>query len=114
MSGYLHELYIDDEYGEQSESNRRKNTITEFDKSLEKQNFKKEKIWTRKNKETKDNVTLPTYIRNYIHHPENKKNTKYNDEELRQSIEGLKDLLLKLNKERISKQESVEKAADAI
>jgi hypothetical protein len=31
-------------------------------------------------------VTLPTYIRNFIHHPENTNNTKYTDIELENSI----------------------------
>jgi predicted ATP-dependent endonuclease of OLD family len=39
-------------------------------------------------------VTLPTYIRNLIHHPENDKNAKYTNEELETSIEKL-ILLLK-------------------
>jgi hypothetical protein len=33
--------------------------------------------------------TLPTYIRNFIHHPENDKNIKYTEEELKTSIEKL-------------------------
>ncbi len=38
-------------------------------------------------------VTLPTYIRNIIHHPENTKNKIYSDEELEKSIECLIDIL---------------------
>lgn len=33
--------------------------------------------------------TLQTYIRNMIHHPENKLNYLYSEEELRTSIEGM-------------------------
>jgi AAA15 family ATPase/GTPase len=35
------------------------------------------------------NRTLQTYIRNSIHHPENTKNNKYTDEELRKSIQEM-------------------------
>ncbi|EKE16328.1 MAG: hypothetical protein ACD_11C00020G0033 [uncultured bacterium] len=41
------------------------------------------------------NTTLPTKIRNIIHHPENHNNTKYTDDELRMSIEQLITLLEK-------------------
>ncbi|MFA6270539.1 MAG: AAA family ATPase [Candidatus Paceibacterota bacterium] len=33
--------------------------------------------------------TLPTYIRNFIHHPENEQNLKYSDDELKTSTESL-------------------------
>jgi len=36
-----------------------------------------------------ENITLCTYIRNQIHHPENTNNTKYTDEELQKSVELL-------------------------
>lgn len=42
------------------------------------------------------NVTLCTYIRNQIHHPENTSNAQYNEQDLKQSIELLRKLLLKL------------------
>ena len=38
-------------------------------------------------------TTLPTKIRNIIHHPENEHNEKYTDEELKISIESLISLL---------------------
>ena len=38
-------------------------------------------------------VTLCTYIRNQIHHPDNKRNTHYTPEELEQSIKILRDCL---------------------
>ena len=37
--------------------------------------------------------TLPTYIRNIIHHPENTNNVKYTEAELKTSIESLVPLL---------------------
>ena len=39
------------------------------------------------------NRTLPTKIRNIIHHPENPNNTKFTDQELKTSIESLIPLL---------------------
>lgn len=36
-----------------------------------------------------ENITLCTYVRNQIHHPENTNNTKYTDEELQKSVELL-------------------------
>jgi len=44
------------------------------------------------NAQTPVNVTLPTYIRNSIHHPENTLNTKYTLEELTESTEKLYNL----------------------
>ena len=41
-------------------------------------------------------VTLPTYIRNKIHHPENTENPPYSDTELEESIKYLIDILRKL------------------
>ena len=38
-------------------------------------------------------TTLPTKIRNIIHHPENQHNTKFTDQELKISIESLIPLL---------------------
>lgn len=38
-------------------------------------------------------VTLQTFIRNHIHHPENRRNALYTENELRQSIEEMIRLL---------------------
>ena len=38
-------------------------------------------------------TTLPTKIRNIIHHPENTNNTKFTDQELKNSIESLISIL---------------------
>ncbi len=42
---------------------------------------------------TQLNRTLPTYIRNLIHHPENTCNTKFTDDELKESIDDLVNIL---------------------
>ena len=42
-------------------------------------------------------VTLQTYIRNSIHHPENRQNVKYSEDELQQSIDQMFKLLPQKN-----------------
>lgn len=39
------------------------------------------------------NIILPEYIRHQIHHPENKENVKYTKEELKQSIDAMRDFI---------------------
>ena len=51
--------------------------------------------------ETTEKVSLATYIRHSIHHPENTKNKKFTSEELVESIETLREL--KYGKKKISK-----------
>jgi len=67
--------------------------IDGFDKWLnEKHHLKIDKKWLRKNKDgsnKEDDVTLQTYIRHSMHHPENTLNSRYSDEQLIQSIEKL-------------------------
>ena len=41
-------------------------------------------------------VTLQTYIRNYIHHPENIKNVKYTDKQLKESTDKLIEIIAKI------------------
>lgn len=63
----------------------------EFDKWLEQKGISRNRIYYHKssNKEHNYSTTLPTYIRNIVHHPENTKNKKYTNNELRESIELL-------------------------
>lgn len=64
----------------------------EFEKWLERHGLSKDKKYIRESKgkamEPCD-VTLPTFIRNLIHHPENHYNDRHSDEELNRSIEAL-------------------------
>lgn len=46
-----------------------------------------DKTWINKAINKKYKVTLPEYIRNYIHHPENKENRQYDENELEASLE---------------------------
>jgi len=65
-------------------------SLSDFDNYLkEDKNVGKMKNYQRNGKT--ENITLCTYIRNQIHHPENINNTRYTDEELNQSV----DLLIK-------------------
>lgn len=70
-----------------------------FDQWLVNKGFDANKAY---NKQTKNGTiesnkrTLPTYIRNLIHHPENKCNEKYTEEELKNSIEKMVKLLQQL------------------
>ena len=52
---------------------------------------KTKKCKNKKTSETED-VSLPTYLRHSIHHPENTSNGKVTVEELNQSIEVLRKL----------------------
>jgi predicted ATP-dependent endonuclease of OLD family len=82
-SDYHNELYgiIQEKSG--------KYNIDDFDSYLELQKIGKDKDYKKLKKDgTIENqkVTLPTYIRNVIHHPENNNNDKYSIEELNKSI----------------------------
>lgn len=71
-----------------------KDTIDDFDQFLkDKKNVSKLKKY-RRNGQEKD-ITLCTYIRNQIHHPNNKKNVQYSKEEFEKSTK----LLIKFLKE---------------
>lgn len=52
----------------------------------------KNKKWKNEKKGIIEDVSLSTYIRHSIHHPENTKNAKFTDKELKESIEVLKSL----------------------
>jgi predicted ATP-dependent endonuclease of OLD family len=64
----------------------------EFDKWLVSKNIATDRKWIKisnGNPESPKPITLPSYIRNFIHHPENTLNEKYTNEELKTSIEDL-------------------------
>ncbi|MDP2695782.1 MAG: ATP/GTP-binding protein, partial [bacterium] len=52
----------------------------------------KTKKWKNKKSNTTEDVSLATYIRHSIHHPENTQNTKFTPEELQESMEKLREL----------------------
>lgn len=55
-------------------------------------NLPLEKTWWNEKKKNEEKVSLPTYIRHSIHHPENTKNKKFTEKELKKSIELLRGL----------------------
>lgn len=68
----------------------------EFDQYLLSQGLVQSKQWVRETRgvpQTPQLRTLQTYIRNYIHHPENSNNVAYTEAELKQSIIDLIPLL---------------------
>ena len=67
--------------------------LIHFDEYLVSKNIAKSKKGLKETKQTPVDQTLPTYIRNFIHHPENTHNKKYTDEELKNSIDILIALL---------------------
>ena len=52
----------------------------------------KTKKWKNKKTGATEDVSLATYIRHSIHHPENTRNPKFTPEELQESIEKLREL----------------------
>lgn len=69
----------------------------DFDNWLNEKGIKKNKDYKRDDGEGTYKVTLQTYIRDLIHHPENKSNRMYTEEELSKSIEEMRDIYINLN-----------------
>ena len=68
----------------------------EFEQWLQGRNIQFTKQWIRENNGSAQapyGVTLQTFIRNHIHHPENRRNKLYTENELKQSIEEMIRLL---------------------
>ncbi len=64
-----------------------------FDSWLEAHGCAKSKTWIRIKKDGSVNfaaLTLQSYIRNKVHHPENHHNEAYSKVELKESIDGLR------------------------
>lgn len=92
LYGFIQAKAIAMDQNNQSEKN--------FDDFLANNNICKSKMWIREYKGTLKEpipVTLQTYIRNIIHHPENTHNQLYTDIELNRSIVELVGLLTTLN-----------------
>ena len=66
--------------------------IKKTDACLVSKGFSIEKKWKRRESEVIDS-TLPTYVRNSIHHPENTLNEKYTESELKECIDKLVHLI---------------------
>jgi putative ATP-dependent endonuclease of OLD family len=77
-----------------------KYSLIEIDNFFETNGVVKDKDWTEVDKKTGSpkipyKITLMTFIRNTIHHPENKENSNFTDTELRESIEKMITLINK-------------------
>lgn len=68
----------------------------EVDAYLENEGIPKTKTWS--NGSRCYQTTLPVYVRNTIHHPENTANASVTNDELRESIEHLIAAVEKINK----------------
>jgi len=79
------EEYHNELYGFIEESNY----LTEFKKGKPMKQYIKEKNGEKKT----DNITLTEYIRHQIHHPENKNNKRFTFEQLRDSINQMRDFI---------------------
>lgn len=67
-----------------------------FEQWLQDKNIQRTKQWIRESNgaaKAPSDVTLQTFIRNHIHHPENRRNALYTEDELKQSIEEMIRLL---------------------
>lgn len=67
-----------------------------FEQWLQDKNIQRTKQWIRESNgvaKAPYDVTLQTFIRNHIHHPENRQNALYTEDELKQSIEEMIRLL---------------------
>lgn len=92
LYGHLHEKFIASASDQADADTKGKQTVFEKDYLQTKINTTKK--WTPEFggiAKTEENVTLPTFIRNKIHHPENAtmKSANYSPEELKDSIEKL-------------------------
>ena len=103
--GDISEAYHNELYGylqakSKDDNKNHKSTEKYFDEwlTIHNKKIKKEKKWKKDfdNGNTPNECTIQTYIRNYYHHPENTLNTKYNEKELRESIEQLIEVAMSL------------------
>lgn len=65
------------------------NELYGYLESESKLSFTNSKKWFNEKLDKEENVSLQKYIRNSIHHPENKKNNKPTEDEIRQSIKEM-------------------------
>ena len=61
----------------------------EIDEFLSQNGVPVDREWIRTPSQQSSDTTLPMFVRNSIHHPENKANAPVSDEDLRESIEHL-------------------------
>jgi len=96
LYGFLHELYIGKASNQDDADNKSKQK--DFEKNYLQTKLSPTKEWTPEFggvAQSKENVTLQTFIRNKVHHPENKtmQNVTFSDQDLKKSIEELVGIL---------------------
>jgi len=89
--GEITEEYHNELYG-YIESEQKINDVSKGRQKREYQKIDKKD----KNKTILKSITLSEYIRNQIHHPENQLNTRFTSEELKESIELMRDFIDKM------------------
>lgn len=93
LYGILHQRHIEESEDSSAWS------VAHFDKNKLTKRGQKKLSWKRPNRgggTTTENLTIHSYIRNSIHHPENNcENREYSEEELKKSIEFLRSLKMK-------------------
>jgi len=92
--------FHDELYGYLQERSE-KHKQNEFEDWLMNQGISKDKTWTKEingNPQQPEKVTLPTFIRNKVHHPENKtmREESFTNDELKDSINMMIDLIKKI------------------
>lgn len=93
LFGYLNNVANDE--------NNKNKSLAEFDNWLVTKGSIKDKVWKKmenNGKVTSKKYTIHMYIRNKIHHPENRHNKEYSNEELIQSIEEMRRIAFSLKK----------------
>lgn len=91
LYGHLQNIAIDED-----ENNLREDS---FDNWLVGKGLVKAKTWEKvkgNNNVSQKQFTIQTYIRNKIHHPENPRNQDYTIEELKASIDEMRDIVVAL------------------
>ena len=93
--GHSSEEYHNELYGALQETTNLW-SIAKFDKELlNKWKCPQDRGWFNSKSNTTEKLTIHSYIRNCIHHPENTFNQRYTDEELERSIKEMRNLLSK-------------------
>ena len=105
---YHNELYgyLQSVATQEDDENCREN---EFDKWLSKFGLPRDMTWTRRLKGGEIKTvpsTLPTFVRDSIHHPENRLNRAYTPEDLKKSITALRHIVVKYSRSAISLKEN--------
>lgn len=74
---------------ESKKTNGRPASVKEINNFLRSQGIPEDKVWIVTPSLESYNATLPLFVRNSVHHPENKENSPVTDADLRRSIEHL-------------------------